>query len=47
MQSSPSALVASPHLAVERQVRVVEARAQPVDERLSPPADPPVDSRRP
>jgi hypothetical protein len=33
--------------AVERQVRVVQARAQPVDERLLPPADPPVDSRRP
>jgi len=36
------------HLAaVERQVRVVEARKQPVDERLSPPADPPVDSGPP
>ena len=36
------------HLAaVERQVRVVEARAQPADEKLWPPADPPVDSRRP
>jgi hypothetical protein len=32
---------------VERQVRVVEAREQPADEKFSPPADPPVGSGLP